>query len=420
MSRRVLGSIVAAILALTATACSSSSSGGGGTPSGGSSATSGAPSTSPTSSTSASGPILVGVVVPLTGAEATPGQFMLDGLKAGVSYINNNGGILGRQIKLLVEDSAGSPVQAVAKFKLLQAKHIQVIFGDLLAGYSAMVPLFKPANIISIDQNTTDSTWTPVTNNPNGFNIFIPTSGYAQIFVNYLIKNFHVKKIGVIGGTDDFGVSLTADVKSYAQSHGVQVVTQQFPANATSLVTQMRALKNAGADGLVSATFAGDQILSIQAQQALGWDPPEVTSNTLNDSAGVAAVKAAGLKNIAGGVVSSFMLQSHAGAPETQHQKIFLSYLQKAVGKGTSLDGVWSTGITWFDGILVWKSAVEKAGTTATAAVKKVMESGTPLAGWSGNFEYSPTSHIPKNVTSIFGLYQGGVDCPGPCPAAKG
>jgi branched-chain amino acid transport system substrate-binding protein len=421
MSRRVLGCIVAAALALCATACGSSSSGSGGATAGGSpsSATSGAGSTSPTSASSSS-PILVGVVVPLTGALATPGQFQLDGLKAAVSYVNANGGILGRQVQLLVEDSGGSPVQAVAKFKLLVSKHIQVIFGDLLADYSAMQPLFKPSNIISISQNTTDSTWYPATNNPNGFNVFIPTRGYAQLYVNYLVKNYHVKKIGVIGGTDDFGTSLTAAVKAYAPTVGVQVVTQQFPANATSLVTQMRSLKNAGADSLISATFAGGQILSIQAQQALGWDPPAVTSNTLNDSAGVAAVKSAGLKNLVGGPVSSFMLDSTAGAPETQHQKIFLSYLQKAVGKGTSLDGVWSTGIIWFDGLLVWKSAVEKAGTTATASVLKVMNSGAPLAGWSGNFTYSPSNHVTSNVTSIFGLYAGGVDCPGACPAAKG
>jgi ABC-type branched-subunit amino acid transport system substrate-binding protein len=403
MHRRVLTLVTAGALLLSAAACSSS----------GNSAGSGA------SAQSSSSPILVGVVVPLTGAEATPGQFQLDGLKAALSYVNNHGGILGRKAQLVTEDSGGNPVQAVADFKLLVSKHVNVIFGDLLAAYSAMVPLFAPANIISISQNTTDSTWVPESVNPNGFNVFIPTRGYAQLYVDYLLKNYHVKKIGVIGGTDDFGTSLTTAVMAYAKTKGIPVVTQQFPANATSLVSQMRALKNAGVDGLISATFAANQVLSIQAEQALKWDPPAVTSNTLNDSAGVAAVKAAGLKNLVGGPVSKFMLTKDPSAPETSQQKVFLSYLAKAVGGG-SLDGVWSTGIIWFDGLLVWKSAVEKAGTTDTAAVKKVMESGTPLVGWSGSFIYSTHSHVTKNVTSIFGLYAGGVDCTGPCLEAPG
>jgi branched-chain amino acid transport system substrate-binding protein len=403
MQRRVLTLLASVALVTAVAACSSSGSSG-----------------SASSSGSSSSPIKVGVVVPLTGAEATPGQYQLYGLQAAADYVNDHGGILGRKVELVTKDSAGSPVQAVADFKQLTSEGINVIFGDLLAGYSAMVPLFKPANIISISQNTTDSTWANVNTNPNGFNVFCTTTCYADVFVNYLQSVWHVTKIGVIGGNDDFGTSLTTAVQTVAASKGIKVYTEEFSDSATDVTTQMRALKNDGVQGLVSATFSGPQIIAIKAQQALDWNVPTVTSNTLNDSAGVAAVKSAGLTHIYGGVVSSFMLQSKAGAAETAQQKTFLTYLQKAVGSGTSLDGIWSTGIIWFDGLLVWQAAVEKAGTTDTAAVKKVMESGTPLKGWSGNFTYSATSHIPQNATSLFGLYQGGVDCPGACPAAEG
>jgi branched-chain amino acid transport system substrate-binding protein len=403
MHRRVVTLLASVALVTAVAACSSSGSSG-----------------SAGSSGSSTGPILAGVVLPLTGAEETPGQDQLYGIEAAVDYVNGHGGILGRQVKLLTKDSGGSPVQAVADFKQLAAEHINVIFGDLLSSYDAMVPLFKQDNIISISQNTTDSTWANVSTNPNGFNIFCTTTCYAQVYVNYLQSVDHVTKIGVIGGNDDFGTSLTTAVQQVAAAKGIKVYAEEFSDSATDITPQMRALKNDGVQGLISATYSGTQILSIKAQQALGWDPPSVTSNTLNDSAGVAAVKSAGLKNIVGGVVSSFMLQSTAGAAETAQQKTFLTYVQKAVGSGTSLDGVWSDAILGFDGVLVYQSAVDKAGTTDTATVKKVLESGTPLKGWSGDFEYSATSHVTKNAASLFGLYQGGVDCPGACPAAAG
>jgi branched-chain amino acid transport system substrate-binding protein len=402
MHRRVVTLLASVALVTAVAACGSSGSSG-----------------SAGSSGSSSGPILAGVVLPLTGAEATPGQNQLYGIEAAVDYVNAHGGILGRQVKLLVKDSAGNPVQSVAEFKQLDAEHIDVVFGDLLSGYDAMVPLFKQDNIISISQNTTDSTWANVSTNPNGFNIFCTTTCYAQVYVNYLQSVDHVTKIGVIGGNDDFGTSLTTAVQQVAAAKGIKVYSQEFSDSATDVTPQMRTLKNDGAQALISATFSATQVLSIKAQQALNWDPPSVTSNTLNDSAGVAAVKSAGLKNIVGGVVSSFMLQGTSGAAETAQQKTFLTYVQKVAGSG-SLDGVWSDAILGFDGLLVYQSAADKAGTTDTAAVKKVMESGTPLKGWSGDFEYSATSHVAKNATSLFGLYQGGVDCPGPCPAAAG
>jgi branched-chain amino acid transport system substrate-binding protein len=406
MLRRTAGLLASLTLIVSVAACSSGSSSksdSGGAASGG--------------AVDTSKPIKVGAVAPLTGASATPGNFQLDGLKAAVAYVNDNGGILGRKVELTSEDSGGNPVQSVAKLKQLVGQKIDVVFGDLLAGYSAMVPEFTKSNIISISQNTTDSLWDTASANPNGFNVFIPTRGYATLYVDYLVDNFHVKKIGVIGSTDTFAASLFTAVKDYAKTKGVEVVTQQYDPNATDISSQMRALKNAGADGLISATFAAGQVLSINAEQAVGWDPPAVTSNTLNSSAGVAAVKAAGLKHLVGGPVAKFML-SAPGAAETTQQKTFLDYLAKQVPSGQSLDGVWSSGLTWFDGLLVWKAAVEKAGSTDTAAVKKVLESGTPLAGWSGDFTFSSTSHVTADVTSIFGLYAGGVSCPRACAAA--
>lgn len=414
MPRRAFGVLAAsAALVLTVAACSSS-----GGKSGGSNNSSGSTGGA-SASTSDKSPIIVGSVAPLTGAYSAPGTFSVAGLKAAVAYLNDNGGILGRKIELESEDSGGNPVQSVAAMKLLTSKHVNVVFGDLLSGYAAMVPLFTKDNVISMSSSTDDDLWDTASANPNGFSDFIPTKAYAEIYIDYLTSHYHVTKIGVIGGTDSFGTSLTAAVKTYAATKNISVVTQQFSPSATDLTTQMRSLKDAGADALISATFSSGQILSIKAQQALNWDPPAVTSNTLNDSAGVAAVKASGLKNLVGGPVSTFMLNKNGVTTETDKQKVFLSYLQKAYGSG-SLDGVWSTGVDWFDGLLIWASAVQKAGTTDTAAVKKVMESGTPLTGYSGDFSYSTTSHVTPNVDTIFGLYAGGVSCPGPCPEATG
>lgn len=398
MRKHALVVASSAVLLLTLAACGSSGSSTG---------------------SSSTDPIIVGAVAPLTGVEAVAGQEQLVGLKAAVLYVNDHGGILGRKVQLETEDSGGNPAQAVADFKLLVGKHVSVVFGDLLAGYAAMVPLFGPAGVISMSQNTTESIWANPSTNPNGFNTFITTTGYAQLYVDYLVNNYHIKKLGIIGSTDDFATSMFSSVQAYAKTKGIPVVVQQFDPNATSVVTQLRALKNAGVDGLISATFDAGQVLSIQGQQALGWDVPTVTSNTLNDSAGVAAVKAAGLKNIVGGPVSKVILIPSAGAPESANANILLDYLQKVTGE-TNFDGSQSNALTWFDGLLVYKAAAQKSHSIDANVIRSTLEDGQAYAGLSGDYVYSKASHITKNVDNIFGLYLGGLTCQRVCVAAPG
>jgi branched-chain amino acid transport system substrate-binding protein len=59
-------------------------------------------------------PLLIGVPMPLTGVLAQAGQLILAGIRYGTDEANKNGGILGRQIKLIVEDTKGEPNTAAA------------------------------------------------------------------------------------------------------------------------------------------------------------------------------------------------------------------------------------------------------------------------------------------------------------------
>jgi branched-chain amino acid transport system substrate-binding protein len=98
-------------------ACSSPSSGtsgnsGSGTGGSGGSGNSG-------SGSIASGPIKIGVIVPLSGTLATIGQAELNGVKVAVQDQNAKGGIDGHQIDLLSGDDQGTPATAVSVMQSL-------------------------------------------------------------------------------------------------------------------------------------------------------------------------------------------------------------------------------------------------------------------------------------------------------------
>src|ERR1700758_851088 len=80
-------------------------------------------------------PVKIGMVNPLTGVLAALAQSEVDGAKYAEAEINKKGGILGRPVQLLIEDSANDVGTGVQKTrKLIDRDNVAVIFGDVNSG----------------------------------------------------------------------------------------------------------------------------------------------------------------------------------------------------------------------------------------------------------------------------------------------
>jgi len=80
-------------------------------------------------------PVKIGMVDPLTGSLSALAQSEVEGAKYAVAEVNKKNGILGRQVELLVEDSANDVGTGVQKTrKLIDRDHVDVIFGDVNSG----------------------------------------------------------------------------------------------------------------------------------------------------------------------------------------------------------------------------------------------------------------------------------------------
>jgi branched-chain amino acid transport system substrate-binding protein len=85
-------------------------------------------------------PIRVGMVDPLTGVYAAPAGNEVMGAKLAIDHINTKGGILSRQVELLVEDSANDVGTGVQKArKLIERDQVNFIIGDVNSGIAAAI-----------------------------------------------------------------------------------------------------------------------------------------------------------------------------------------------------------------------------------------------------------------------------------------
>ncbi|GAA4301182.1 ABC transporter substrate-binding protein [Actinomadura luteofluorescens] len=95
-----------------------------------------------------SGPITIGMAIPLSGSSADIGPYMKNGAQMAVDEINARGGVGKRKLRLRVEDDACDPKTAVAAASKLVAAKIAVSVGGYCSGATLpTLPVFDRARI---------------------------------------------------------------------------------------------------------------------------------------------------------------------------------------------------------------------------------------------------------------------------------
>lgn len=127
-TRLFIVAVAASVLALTA-GCSGGVAGGG-------------------SEDSGEGPIKFGMLAPFSGSESAFGAYMENGAELAVSEINADGGLLGRDLELVVEDDACDATTAVAGANKLVTDGIVASVGGYCSGATLpTLPIFDEAGI---------------------------------------------------------------------------------------------------------------------------------------------------------------------------------------------------------------------------------------------------------------------------------
>jgi branched-chain amino acid transport system substrate-binding protein len=140
-------------------------------------------------------PVKIGMVNPLTGVLSALAQSEVDGARYAEAEINKKGGILGRPLQLLVEDSANDVGTGVQKTrKLIDRDNVNVIFGDVNSGiaYAMSQVTFEKKVLHIVPGGHTD----PITGTNCKWNVFRvcnTTSMDANAVTPELVKRFGKK-----------------------------------------------------------------------------------------------------------------------------------------------------------------------------------------------------------------------------------
>lgn len=126
------------------------------------SATTDTPASTDASNTSSDGgEIVIALISNTTGDYAQYGQPVRDGAMLYINQLNANGGINGKQVKVLEYDDKGDGVEAVNAFNLAMEKGITAVIGSVLTG--STIALADATYEVNMPQVTASATAMGVT-----------------------------------------------------------------------------------------------------------------------------------------------------------------------------------------------------------------------------------------------------------------
>ncbi len=315
-----------------------------------------------TTSDAATGPIRVGVFMDLTGQTSSFGQSTVNAIRLAVDELNAAGGVGGRPFELVVEDDQGRPEQAATVVtKLVGESNVVAILGEVASSNSlAAAPIAQRAGIPMISPSSTNPKVTEVGD-------YIFRVCFIDPFQGSVMARFASTSLGartaaiLLDVNSDYSRGLNQYFTEAFTALGGKVVdTQSYAQTDRDFSGQLTAIKAKNPDVIyVPGYYTQAGVIARQARQlgirvpllgGDGWDAPQ-------------------LFELGGEAVRGSFISNHYSAddPAPQIQTFVKAYQGR---HGAVPDALAALG---YDAMKILADAIERAGTTAPAALRDAL-----------------------------------------------
>ena len=310
--------------------------------------------------------IRIGVVTPISGTYAGIGQQVTWGLDMATAEINANGGIMGRQIELVYEDSEANPAVAVQKAeKLYTSENVDFLTGTVNSG--ATLAVGQVAERAGKLLATTVSFSDAITGNkcsPNVFRVNARAGQQSAALAAWVKQEKPGAKIFYLGPDYEMGRSTVAAFKENAELVGAESVGEVFaPLDSKDYSQYFGRVRSARPEVLYTSVAGNDTVRLFTQMKDFGvLDGLTV----LGASGTVTGQNIGAIGDAAEGFITGVGYSPLIDSPEN---KAFVEKFNAENGADPDLYGADSYGI-----LFAYKAAVEAAGSTETDAVRAALE----------------------------------------------
>jgi branched-chain amino acid transport system substrate-binding protein len=199
-------------------------------------------------------PLKVGVAGPHSGDLASYGLPSVKAAELVVNEINAKGGILGRNIELLIEDDVCKPELATNTATKLVSQKVHIVLGHICSGATkAALGIYKDSKIIAISPSATNPDLTQSGNYPNFFRTIASDDAQAKLEVDFALDVLKLRKIAVLHDKGDYGKGLAEFAKSFVEKSGRAelVLYEGITPGAVDYSAVVQKIKLSGAEAVI-------------------------------------------------------------------------------------------------------------------------------------------------------------------------
>jgi branched-chain amino acid transport system substrate-binding protein len=334
--------------------------------------------------------IPVGVYAALSGPEAAFGQATVQGVRLAAEEINAAGGVLGRKLRLVIEDDQGKPEEAASVVtKLITKDDVVAVIGENSSNQSlAAAPICQGNGVPMISPSSTNPKVTKV--GDYIFRVCFTDPYQGKALAAFVRNDLEARTAAILrDNKNDYSVGLAEFFTKEFTALGGKVVAQQnYVGGDSEFRPQLTAIRTAKPDIVFIPGFytevgqiaiqARDLGINVPLVGGDGWDSPKVIE-------------------IGGQSVNGSYFSDHyfVGDPRPLTQR-FVSEIRKRYGKNPEANA--SLG---YDALQILAAAIRKAGSLDRKAIRDNIATTSDYQGVSGTVSMGPDRNPIKPVAMI-------------------
>ena len=218
-----------------------------------------------------SDPIRIGHLTPLTGFLGPLGEYAQMGVQLAADQINADGGVMGRQIELLLEDSVNPQTASAKAERLITRDGVELLIGEISSASGlAIGQVADRERRIFVNTGCNSDQLRGASCNPYMFHVEAANSMMVQACGNYLLQSDLVqgKKWYSLTADYAFGHDLLSVARRFMEEQGGEFVGDELvPTDTTDFSPYILKIRQAQPD-LVISNLAGNQITNFIKQYA--------------------------------------------------------------------------------------------------------------------------------------------------------
>ena len=345
-------------------------------------------------------PIKLGAFFDLTGTSSaigTPTKLVAEMV---VKKINDEGGINGRPLQLVIADDEGDPTKAalIAR-KFTESDKVTAIIGptrtDTGMAAKPIVEQMKVPTFMTVGGDA------PITVAPFKYTFKSPqrTAVAVQKTYSYLKKK-GMQKVAIITAADGFGKDGKAALEKLAPEYGMKlVIAESFQATDNDMTAQLVKIKAASPDAIICWTIGKAGAIVAKNVKQLGIQAPLFQCHGLPDPIYVQLAGEASEGNI----MPSTKLMVASQLPNSDPQKKvileFIRLYKDVFHYDRQFPINTHSGYAW-DAIYIVANAMKKAGTDSEK-LREAIEKTQGYVGVSGTYTITPEDHNGLGIDSM-------------------